>query len=153
MKRLCLAVLLILALLATATPSLALEKGRELGLGIVLGEPSGVLGQFFMTRSSLLDVTLAWSLDDWAMVAADYQIYNNLADAPPEWMWYYGGGGYVAFPENSDGIIGVRIPVGISYSFPRSIVDVWLEIDPALQLAPDTEAELQGGAGVTFWLK
>ncbi len=131
----------------------ALSAGREVGVGIVLGEPSGVLAQFFMTRKSLLDVTAAWSFDQWFMMAADYQIYNNIADAPPEWLWYYGVGGYAAFPENKDGIFGVRVPLGISYSFPRSFIDVWLEIDPALKLAPKTEAALQGGLGVTLWLK
>ena len=87
------------------------------------------------------------------MVAVDYQIYNNIADAPPEWSWYYGIGGYAAFPENRDGIFGVRVPLGIAYHFPRSFVDVWAEIDPGLQLMPDTEAEMQGGIGVTLWLK
>ncbi len=143
----------LVAVVSFSSPAAALESGRELGVGIVLGEPSGILGQFFMSHASLLDVTAAWSLDDWFMVAADYQIYNNLADAPPEWMWYYGLGGYVAFPENEDGIFGARVPLGISYSFPRSIVDVWVEIDPALQVLPDTEAELQGGIGLTIWLK
>lgn len=146
-------IILFAVLLVSFEKATAAEAGRELGLGIVLGEPSGVLGQFFMSRSSLLDVTVAWSLDDWFMVAGDYQVYNNLADAPPEWLWYYGIGGYLAFPENEDGIIGARVPLGISYSFPRSIVDVWVEVDPALQIIPDTEAELQGGLGITFWLK
>jgi hypothetical protein len=136
-------------------PSSAALRGRELGLGMVLGEPSGVLGQFFMTRNSLLDVTLAWSLDNdvGLLAAADYQIYNNIADAPPEWSWYYGLGGYLAFPEDEDGVLGARVPLGIAYSFPRSIVDLWLEIDPGLQLLPDTEAELMGGVGITFWIK
>ncbi len=149
--------LVLLALLAATCllpgRAAALSPGREVGIGIVLGEPSGVLAQFFMTRKTLLDVTAAWSFDDWFMVACDYQIYNYIADAPPEWRWYYGVGGYAAFPENDDGIIGVRVPLGISYSFPRSFIDVWLEVDPALKLAPKTEAAVQGGLGVTFWLK
>jgi hypothetical protein len=148
--------LLAVAVTLVAGPSsAAVPRNNDVGLGIVLGNPSGVLGQFFMTRKALLDVTLAWSLNSDAalMAAVDYQIYNNIADAPAEWSWYYGGGGYVAFPENEDGILGVRVPLGIAYSFPRSIVDLWVEIDPGLQLIPDTEAEIMGGVGVTFWIR
>lgn len=143
----------LLTLIVLPHRAAALTPGREVGVGIVLGEPSGVLAQFFMTRKSVLDVTAAWSFDQWFMVAADYQTYNYIADAPPEWRWYYGVGGYAAFPENEDGIVGVRVPLGISYSFPRSFIDLWLEIDPALKLVPKTEAALQGGLGVTLWLK
>ena len=141
--------------LVAGSSSAATRKNNDVGLGFVLGEPSGVLGQFFMTRNSLLDITLAWSLgnDVGLLAAVDYQIYNNIADEPPEWSWYYGGGGYIAFPEDEDGVLGVRVPIGIAYSFPRSIVDLWAEIDPGLQLLPDTDAALMGGIGITFWIR
>jgi hypothetical protein len=128
---------------------------HDLGLGIVLGEPSGVNAQFFMTNRSTLDITAAWSFrhDGNLLVAADYQWYNNIADAPEEWSWYYGVGGYVGFPEHDEGILGVRIPLGIVYSIPRSIADVWLEVDPALKLIPETDGDFMGGIGITFWLR
>jgi hypothetical protein len=152
MKKLLIPCMLVI-LSFTSSSALALGSGREFGAGIVLGEPSGVLGQFFMTRKALLDVTAAWSFDKWFMITTDYQVYNNIANAPIEWLWYYGGGAYVALPENEQGILGVRVPLGISYSFPHSFIDVWAEIDPALRLLPDTTPDLQGGIGVTLWLK
>ena len=153
MKRLLLVAFLVSVAAVSAANSAV--RSKEIGLGIVLGEPSGLDGQFFMTKNSILDFTAAWSFEHSGglFVAGDYQIYNNLADAPREWSWYYGIGGYLAFPEDRDGILGARVPLGIAYAFPNSSIDMWVEIDPALQLIPDTEADLMGGIGVTFWIK
>ena len=147
------ACLVLLAVLLTVSSSLAgSSEHDEFGLGITLGEPSGIHGQFFWSPRTALDVTAAWSLHDWFMTTADFQIYDYLLDSPAEWRWYYGGGAYLALPESEDGTFGLRIPVGIRYHFPHSYVDAWAEIDPALQVLPDTQAEFQAGIGITFWL-
>jgi hypothetical protein len=125
---------------------------NEFGLGLVVGEPSGLNGQFFWGPKSAVDITAAWSWSDWFMTMADFQIYDYIGDAPREWQWWYGLGGYLAVPENEDGILGVRIPLGIKYHIPHSQMDAWGEVAPALQIIPDTKAEFQGGLGVTVWL-
>jgi hypothetical protein len=131
------------------------ETKNEFGLGVILGQPSGVNAQFFWGPTSSVDVTAAWSFrgNGWFMTMADFQIYNYLGDAPREWKWYYGLGGYLALPQNEDGILGLRIPLGIKYNIPHSPVDVWGEVAPALQVIPNTEAEFQGGLGATLWLR
>ncbi|MBI5059401.1 hypothetical protein HZB60_06435 [candidate division KSB1 bacterium] len=126
---------------------------KEFGAGIVLGEPSGLNGQWYWSNRSAVDVTIAWSWHDWFFTAADYQVYDYVLDAPREWRWYYGGGAYLTLPKNEDGTIGLRLPLGLKYHWPHSAIDTWVEVAPALQLAPDTQAELQGGLGFTFWLR
>jgi hypothetical protein len=126
----------------------------EFGMGLLIGEPSGLNAQFFWGPRTAVDVTAAWSLsDEWFMTIADFQVYDYIGDAPREWRWYYGLGGYLALPENDDGTLGVRIPLGIKYHFPHSYIDVWAEVAPALELVPETQAAFQGGLGLTFWLK
>ena len=56
-------------------------------------------------------------------------------------------------PDNEDNTLGVRVPLGIKYHFPYSIVDIWGEVDPGIELINDTNAILHGGIGLTFWLK
>ena len=128
------------------------KEPKEFGAGVVLGEPSGLNGQWYWSSRAAIDVTVAWSWRDWFFTSADYQVYDYLMDAPREWRWYYGGGAYLTLPENEDGTVGLRLPLGIKYHWPHSTIDTWVEVAPALQLAPDTEAELQGGIGLTFWL-
>jgi hypothetical protein len=131
----------------------ALEKRNEIGLGIILGEPSGLNGQFFWNEHSSVGVTVAWSLRDWFFASGDYQMENRLGDSPPEWRWFWGLGGYIGAPADEGGRLGARIPLGIKYKIPKSVVDVWGEVVPALQIIPDTKAQIQGGIGLTFWIK
>jgi hypothetical protein len=145
-------VLSLLLPLCSSLPAQA-DEPNEFGAGIVLGEPSGVNMQFYWDNNQAIDLTAAWSFSDWLTVAGDFQIYNYLLDAPREWRWFYGIGSYMTFPEDDDLTWGVRIPFGVKYHFPYSIVDVWAEAAPGLELLEDTEAIFQGGIGVTFWLK
>jgi hypothetical protein len=146
-------IIAILLLLAVSHAAAADGENREFGLGIVLGEPSGINGQFYWGPKTAIDVTTAWSFHDWFMVTGDFQVYNYILDSPREWKWYYGFGAYLALPNNDHGSFGVRIPLGLRYHIPHSVVDVWGEVDPALRLVDKTEADLQGGIGVTFWIK
>jgi hypothetical protein len=124
----------------------------EFGLGLIVGEPSGLNAQIFWGPKSAVDITAAWSWNDWFMTMADFQIYDYIGDAPREWRWWYGLGGYLALPENQDGTLGIRVPLGIQYHVPHSQIDLWVEAAPALQVVPDTEAEFHAGLGVTVWL-
>ena len=142
----------VLVLLFSVINVVAQERD-EFGIGLIVGEPSGLNGQFFWGPHTAIDITAAWSFNDWFMTMADFQVYDYIGDAPREWRWYYGLGGYLALPENEDGTLGLRIPVGIKYHFPHSYIDVWAEVAPALELVPETEADFQGGLGLTFWLK
>jgi hypothetical protein len=129
------------------------EEKNDIGIGLVLGEPSGLNTQFFWTQRSAIDVTVAWSWKDWLFISTDYQVYDYILDSPREWKWYYGLGVYTVFPKNEDGKFGLRIPLGLKYHFPHSDIDAWAEVAPALRLVDKTEAELQGGLGLTFWIK
>jgi hypothetical protein len=130
-----------------------LENNNEVGVGFMLGEPSGLDAQFFWSKRSALDIGVAWSLQDWLMITGDWQVYNTIADSPPEWKWFYGAGAWIALPKSDQGNFGVRVPIGIKYRIPNSIVDIWGKVAPGIRLIPDTRAEIMGGVGVTFWIK
>jgi hypothetical protein len=142
-----------LLLIVAANSALSAAEKNEVGLGIVLGEPTGINAQFFWNKNSAVDFTAAWSLGDWLTVAGDFQTYSYLWDAPREWRWYYGLGSYLTFPEDEDLTLGVRIPLGIKYHFPYSNIDAWAEVAPGLELIEHTEAILHGGIGLTLWIK
>lgn len=49
--------------------------------------------------------------------------------------------------------MGIRIPVGVSYEFPSAPFDVFGEIAPIVDLAPETELAFNAGVGVRVWLR
>ena len=58
---------------------------------------------------------------------------------------YFGVGGLVRFRDNNeDNQVGIRFPVGVSYMFDNAPVDVFVEIGPAIDVAPDVEGEVTG---------
>ncbi|MEJ2720919.1 MAG: hypothetical protein P8181_07230 [bacterium] len=64
---------------------------------------------------------------------------------------FFGVGGRVEFREHADDLVGVRIPVGLAYEFDNAPFDVFGEIVPLMDLAPDTDFDLEGAVGARFY--
>ena len=64
--------------------------------------------------------------------------------------FYYGIGGRIRFDEE-DSRIGARIPLGLDYLFEGSRFDLFLELVPILDLAPETELNLNAGLGARYF--
>ena len=53
---------------------------------------------------------------------------------------------------DSDVLLGVRVPFGISYLFADMPIDLFFEIVPILDLVPDTDLDLNAAIGARFYL-
>jgi hypothetical protein len=51
----------------------------------------------------------------------------------------------------SDNRLGVRFPLGLDYLFARSHMEMFFEVAPLLDLAPDTEFTVNGGFGFRYY--
>jgi len=46
----------------------------------------------------------------------------------------------------------IRLPVGLSYMPDDNLpMDIFVEIGPAIDIAPDVQGEITGGVGVRYW--
>ena len=52
-----------------------------------------------------------------------------------------------------DSRIGIRIPVGLAYLVESEPLDVFVEIVPLLDLAPDTEFDLNASVGARYFFR
>ena len=123
------------------------------GIGVILGEPTGLSAKLYTGGSNAFDFAAAWSFkgDGHLLLQADYVWHSSLTRASSgELMLYYGIGGRVIFQD--DPRFGARIPVGLDYKFTSAPIDIFLELVPILDLAPSTNFNLGGGIGVRFWL-
>jgi hypothetical protein len=125
------------------------------GLGIIIGEPTGIDAKYFLNANNAIEGALAWSLsgNNEFHIQCDYLYHNYTAITVSKGQLpiFFGLGGRIAFKENTDDQVGIRIPVGLAYEFEGGIFDVFGEIVPVLELIPDTEFELEGALGVRFW--
>ncbi|MCK5153982.1 MAG: hypothetical protein KAQ93_06440 [Spirochaetales bacterium] len=118
----------------------------EQGIGIVLGEPTGLsyktgnlaigLGWSFATADSRIDATADWWL-----------INDHLIEM---FDWYLGAGIKLGLNLNNDIFnIGFRVPIGVQW-WPVEQLEIFLEIAPGILLIPATEPDIGAGLGLRY---
>jgi hypothetical protein len=123
----------------------AQEEG--FGLGVILGEPTGICGKLWLSSRTAFAGAAAWSFNKNGNLHlhADY-LFHSLGS---KLGFYYGVGGRAKLDE--DRKVGLRLPLGIIY-LTESSVDVFFEVAPLLDLAPSTEFRLNAAIGFRYFL-
>lgn len=144
-------------LVVTAVGTASAQEAKNVGLGFIIGEPTGIDVKFNLNRIHALEFALAWSLsdDNDLHIQGDYLWHkydviklNNSDELP----LFFGIGGRIIIREDDiDDVVGVRFPVGLDYIFANYPFDIFVEIVPILDLAPDTDFDLEGALGARFW--
>ncbi len=131
----------------------ALAQSRGFGLGIILGEPTGISFKHWTGNNSALDGAAAWAFgrENAFQLHLDVIFHKfRLIKAERHVIPFYYGIGFRYKDEHTDRI-GIRFPIGIMYLFDDVPVDIFLEIVPIFDLAPKTELSLNGGIGARYY--
>lgn len=132
---------------------LSFGQNGDIGLGIILGEPTGLSAKMWTGKTTALDAGAAWSFvsGGFFQVHGDLLFHNfDLFKVETGKMaLYYGFGGRVKFADQT--IVSVRVPIGISYQFEKTAIELFLEVVPMLDLVPATEVGISGGAGFRYY--
>ena len=130
---------------------------NELGIGVILGEPTGLSAKQWLSAEHAIDAAVAWSFsnDTRIQVHGDYLYHRvhffNADEYEGRIPFYFGIGGRAIFGED-DNTIGARFPLGIGKTLDNAPVELFLEIVPILDVAPDTDFDLNGAIGVRYYL-
>jgi hypothetical protein len=129
-------------------------KTGDLGLGVILGSPTGLSGKYWLTPKTAVDGALAWHFgrDDRLQIHSDFLWHipiRQLEVPNGEMPGYVGAGLRVITGNRSEA--GLRIPLGLAYLFRPAPLEFFLEIVPVMEFAPDTDAELDAGIGVRYY--
>ncbi|MBE0711520.1 MAG: hypothetical protein MUQ25_04335 [Candidatus Aminicenantes bacterium] len=132
---------------------LSFGQNGKIGLGIVLGEPTGLSAKMWTGKTTAFDAGAAWSFvsGGFFQIHGDLLFHNfDLFQVDSGKMaLYYGFGGRVKFADQT--IVSVRVPIGISYQFEKTAIELFLEVVPMLDLVPATEVGVGGGAGFRYY--
>lgn len=146
---LCLAI--IIGIASTYHTATAQQKGDNFGIGIMIGEPTGLTIKKWMSDNTAFDIGAAWSLSDAneaLHLHSDFLLHNWFEDNP-NLAFYYGIGTRTILDD--DAKLGIRIPLGLNYVFEHGPFDVFVEAVPILDIAPDTEFAGNGAVGFRFY--
>lgn len=154
--RICFGITAIILCLASST---ATAQGRGFGLGLIVGEPTGLSAKLWQSRQSAFDFAAAWSFSDEAALHlhGDFlrHAFGLIEVEKGKLPVYYGIGLRVKMSDDEDAddvSLGIRIPVGLDYLFAGGTpLDVFLEVVPILDLAPDTDVTLNASLGMRYW--
>ena len=139
-------------LLCTITFTASAQDGK-FGIGVLLGEPTGISAKLWLGQTSAVDGVVAWSFTNNTSVTihADYlfHFFDVLTIEQGSIPLYVGVGGTVSIAQEPD--IGVRIPFGATYLFDTAPLDVFLEVAPVFLLFPATTFDFSGGIGIRFY--
>ncbi len=149
-KRLTLGSLLLAAALAPLlTAQQAAAQSGGTGIGVVIGEPTGVTIRFNRAANNF-QAHAAWSFgnDGAFQISGDYLRSGNLSDPdfPP---FYFGLGARVKFSDKST--VGIRVPVGMNYFFKNDPFELFGEVVPILRVIPNTGFYFGAAAGVRYY--
>ncbi|MBL7960375.1 hypothetical protein JNL27_09060 [bacterium] len=125
------------------------------GLGIIVGDPTGINGKLWTSPNTALDAAAAWDLgkNGGIQVHGDFLIhkYNLITVQSGKLPVYFGIGGLIGLHDKT--VLGVRGPVGLDYMFADSPFDIFIEIVPVFVLIPKTDFTFNGALGFRYFFK
>lgn len=134
-------------------------SNHNFGLGIMIGEPTGLSFKMWSSQTVGWDAGAAWSFvgGRYFQIHSDFLLHNfNLFKVDTGRMsLFYGVGARLKFGNNdvsgSNTVLSLRVPIGLSYEFEKTPVELFLEVVPMLDLIPSTEVGMAGAIGFRYY--
>ena len=140
---------------ALSVSGLTFFRNPNVGLGIIIGEPTGLSMDFVLSKHNSIAAAAAWSFDgdpslqahlDYLFRARDLITIDRTAIP-----LYFGVGGRVK--TSPDERIGVRFPVGMQFALGRSPMEAFFELAPVLDIAPESRLSFNAAVGLRGYFR
>jgi len=132
------------------------SQDRGLGLGVMLGEPTGFSGKYWLNQENAVD----FGLDDSFVHAhnalsihGDYLFHLfDLIKSDYRQPDYYGFGGRIHLSSKDVPYIGARGVAGIEWIPGNLPVDIFFEVAPVFNIFAETSLQLDIAIGCRYYL-
>jgi hypothetical protein len=128
-------------------------QSNGIGVGLIVGEPTGISGKYWTGSTTAFDAALAWSfVDENAFqIHADYLFHNIrlITISEGKLPFYYGIG--ARLKTANDIKLGVRVPLGLAYLFQNVPIDIFVEVVPILDIIPKTDFQINAALGARYF--
>lgn len=146
---------IILSVLFIGITSGLFAQRDGLGIGVILGEPTGLSVKTWTGSKTAIDAAAAWGVySDVLHIHADALMHSFMLSVDEGQLpLYIGIGGRVRLSNNP--AVGIRVPLGVAYHFASDSFDVFLEVVPTLDfISPNTNDgfNIDGGIGIRYYL-
>jgi hypothetical protein len=153
------------------------QANKTFGLGLELGEPTGLNGKYFFSDKAALDFGVGWIYrhyyyGDGLHIYGDFLYHPvSLASAEAFELPLYIGVGLrfwdfdycdVNVCDYDGWALGLRVPIGISFDFNNAPVDIFIQLVPVIDIVygdyydrygDRAHAGIDLSFGIRFWFK
>jgi hypothetical protein len=137
--------------------SITKSQNKGFGAGILIGEPTGLSGKYWLDESRALDFGLAYSFVHTHpafslhsdVIFHDSDIIKSQFRLPV----YYGFGIRIHFSNKDGNTFGARGVMGIAWLLDNEALDIFFEIAPVFNLFPETSLQLDFSIGSRYYFK
>ena len=132
---------------------LTMAQNSGKGIGVILGEPTGISLKFWQSDKIAIDGGLAWSfgINNKFHFHADYLFHHTNIPKEQNFILYYGPG--LRLRMGDEDRIGIRGAIGVDYFFNNAPCDAFFEVVPILDLIPGTYFSFNAGIGFRYFFK
>jgi len=144
------------ALLVTLAPTAARAESDHgpFGIGLIVGQPTGLTMEFELSEHTALDAAVGFDLfNDRRFYAHLEFLYflPTLVNADSlSLALYIGVGGFIVDHPDRVGL-GVRAPLGLSLEFTAAPIEIFAEVALHLLLVPDVDADPGAALGIRYY--
>lgn len=138
-------------------------QGR-FGFGVVAGEPTGLAWRYRIDNTHSVAGSVGFLPEENVRFAADFH-WQSYFRGNSDFYAYYGPGVFVGYGErrvyyfsdgvyrvvDNGGVVGVRMALGVAYTIPRSPVDLFFEVAPAVILSSPAGGVVDFGLGARVY--
>lgn len=143
---------------ASAKGSGAAAGSEDLGVGIMIGSPTGLSAKYWMNSKMAIDGALGASLESDVKfhIHGDFllQVPLRIKDVPGSVPLYLGIGPRIRVIDkkrHSQKVeFGFRLPVGLEYNPSTLPLNFFLELAPVLVATPEGGVSLDGAVGLRY---
>ncbi len=148
-------ILIFLILIISISQAYAQRSGY--GVGIIIGEPTGLSGKYWMDKETAVSAGLAYSFASnnrgislhADLINHQYGVIKSGYILPV----YYGFGFRLRTKERTDGSFGVRGVVGLNWQRTDYPIDIFIEAAPVFILLPETGVAIDASLGARYFFK
>ena len=145
--------ILFFSILVVLLGHVGLAQGHGLGLGLMVGEPTGISCKGWVTNSGAIQLGIGWpstSHTGGTAIAAEYLWHSHVFRSRESFPLSYGLGAIFGV-SNATNTFGARGAFGIAWWPHASSIDIFLELNPTLYFQPSSTFEFDFGFGVRYF--